>query len=259
MIDIHCHPLPGVDDGAENLETSIAMCQMAAADGITHIVAAPHCNYKYEFRPEVNKERVTELQAAIGETPKILLGCDFHLSYDNIRHLIANRANFTINQSSYVLIELSEHFIPEQFDQVFYEIQVAGLTPILTHPERNSVIRRKPELVHHWQTRGCLVQVTAQSFTGGFGETALALTEGWLERNLIHFFATDAHDPKHRPPILSRCYQKVARARGKELADLLFRQNPEAVVAGKPLPAGPQPLELRTKKAKRSWRDFLRL
>lgn len=253
MIDIHCHPLSGVDDGAETFETSVAMCKMAAADGITHIVATPHSNYTYKFQPEVNREKLAELQAALGDTPKLLLGCDFHLSYDNIRQLIDNRSHFTINQTSYVLIELAEHFIPEQFDQVFYELQVAGLTPILTHPERNSVVRRKPELVYHWLTRGCLVQVTAQSYTGGFGATALELTEEWLERNLIHFFATDAHDPKHRPPILSRCYKKVAEIRGQEVADLLFTQNAEAVIQGKQLPPCFQPLEPRETQRKRSW------
>src|SRR5260370_42170052 len=85
LIDIHCHPLAGVDDGAKNLEMSIAMCRIAAADGITHLVATPHCNYQYQFQPELNKKKVEELQAAAGKTPKLLLGCDFHLSYENIR------------------------------------------------------------------------------------------------------------------------------------------------------------------------------
>src|SRR5713226_1644682 len=84
MIDIHCHPLSGVDDGAESFATSVAMCQVAAADGITHLVATPHCNYRYEFQPEVNQKRIEELQAAVGKVPKLLLGCDFNLSYENI-------------------------------------------------------------------------------------------------------------------------------------------------------------------------------
>lgn len=257
MIDIHCHPLSGVDDGAESFEVSVEMCRMAAADGITHIVATPHCNYRYQFRSQRNREKLAELQAAVGDSPKLLLGCDFHLSYDNLRQLVENRNEFTINQTHYVLVELSEQFIPEQFDQVFYEIQVAGLTPILTHPERNTVIRRKPELVYHWLTRGCLVQITAQSYLGGFGQTAQELTEEWLGRNLIHFFATDAHDPKHRPPLMSSCYQRVAESRGKELADLLFTLNPEAVIQGKPLPASLEPLEAEVKRKKRGWLSFL--
>lgn len=258
MIDIHCHPLSAVDDGAESFEVSVAMCKMAAADGITHLVATPHCNYSYAFEPELNRNKVAELQTAIGDAPKLLLGCDFRLSYDNIRLLIENRGNFTINQTGYVLVEFGDHFIPQQFDRVFYDIQVAGLIPILTHPERNPVFCRKSELLYQWVTRGCLVQVTAQSYTGGFGPEAQHFTELWLERNLIHFFATDAHDLKHRPPILSPCYEKVTAARGEEVAKLLLKKNPEAVIKGLPLPPGLEPLGPREVKRKWSWRSFFR-
>jgi protein-tyrosine phosphatase len=195
---------------------------MAAADGVTHVVATPHCNYEYPFQPEENRAKLARLQAEVGEHPNLLLGCDFHLSYDNIRHLIENRTQFTINLSSYVLVELGDYFVPEQMDQVFYEMQVAGLTPIITHPERNPVCRRRPEVIYNWVARSCLVQVTAQSYTGGFGRSAQHFAELLLERNLIHFFASDAHDTHHRPPLLSPCYQQVAAARGEALADLLL-------------------------------------
>jgi protein-tyrosine phosphatase len=256
MIDIHCHPLPGLDDGAKTLEDAVEMCRMAAADGITHLVATPHCNYEYPFRPELNREKLRELEAAAGERPKLLLGCDFHLSYDNIRQVIADRANFTINGTRYVLAEFSEQFVPEHMDNVFYDLQVAGLIPILTHPERNAVFRRKPEILYHWATRGCPVQVTAQSYTGGFGSEARELSEMWLERNLVHFFASDAHDTKYRPPLLSACYRKLASARGQEEADRLMKQNPEAVIAGRPLPPAPEPVPPLTRK--RPWFLFWR-
>lgn len=258
MIDLHCHPLEGVDDGAENFEVSVGMCRMAAGDGITHLVAAPHCNYRYKYNPDLNRKKVAELQAAVGESPKILLGCDFNLSYENIRRLVETHTDFTINRTSYVLVELGDQFIPNQLDQVFYEIQVAGLTPIVTHPERNSVTRRKPDLLYHWITRGCLIQVTAQSYTGGFGREAQGFVELSLDRNLIHFFATDAHDLKKRPPVLSRCYKRVAEAKGEEVADRLFKKNPEAVIQGLPLPPAPEPVgPSESKPRKRSWFAFL--
>lgn len=258
MVDIHCHPLSEVDDGARTFEVSVDMCRMAAADGITHLVATPHCNYKYKFRPEINRARVAEVQAAIGEKPKLLLGCDFHLSYENIRQLLDHREDFTINGTSYVLVEFGDQFIPEQIDRVFYEIECAGLTPILTHPERNAVFHRKPELLYHWATRGCLVQVTAKSFTGGFGSRAQHFSELWLDQNLIHFFASDAHDLKYRPPILSECYKKLAASKGEDLADLLLNKNPEAVINGRPLPPGLQPIAPGQSKRKRGWFSFLR-
>ena len=244
MIDIHCHPLAGVDDGPEAFEMSVAMAKMAAADGVTHLVATPHCNYRYPFDPDVNQAKIRELEAAIGDAPRLLLGCDFHLSYEN--------------QTAYLLVELDEHFVPQQFDQVFYQIQVAGFTPILTHPERNPVCARRPELLSSWVVRGCLVQVTAQSYTGGFGQVAEHLAEVWLEHNLVHFFASDAHDDTHRPPRLSPCYDKLARSRGKAAADRLLVYNQQAVINGQPLPPAPEPREFNEVQPKRSWLSFLR-
>ena len=258
MIDIHCHPLPGIDDGAKSFDIAVAMCQMAAKDGTTHLVATPHCNYKYRFDAETNRAKLRELQSAVGDSPRLLLGCDFHLSYDNIRRLTEKGADFSINHTQYLLVEFADHFIPEQMDNVFYEIEVAGYTPILTHPERNPVIQRKPELLYHWATRGCLVQITAMSYVGGFGSRPQSLAEEWLDRNLVHFFASDAHDLTHRPPVLSACYQKVASARGKEVADLLHEGNPSAVINGAPLPAPPQPLGPKQSSRKKGWFSVFR-
>ena len=257
MVDIHCHPLPATDDGAKTLEVAIEMCKMAAADGITHLVATPHCNYSYKYQREANEAKLDELQKAAGASPKLMLGCDFHLSFDNIQRLVERPREFSINYTEYVLVEFGEHFIPEQIDNAFYEIECAGLIPILTHPERNPVFLRKPELLNRWVKRGCLVQVTAKSYTGGFGSTAQRFAELWLEQNLIHFFASDAHDLKYRPPVLSECYEKVAEARGKEVAELLLTRNPQAVINGHPLPPGLEPLDFTPPK-KRSWFSFLR-
>jgi len=256
MIDIHSHPLWQVDDGAETFEDAVAMCQIAAQDGITHIVATPHCNYIYTFNPEVNRQRIAELQSAVGEKPNLLLGCDFHISYDNLQKLVEAPMDFTINQSSYLLVEFPDQFVPEQLDRVFYEVQVAGLTPIITHPERNPVFARKPELLHHWVTNACLAQVTAQSYTGRFGGSALRLAEAWLEENLVHFFATDAHDVTFRRPVLSECYRKVADSMGEETAERLLKKNPEAVINDMPMPLQPPPLPPRKPKRRRGWSSF---
>jgi protein-tyrosine phosphatase len=257
MIDIHCHPLPGVDDGASSLEVAVKMCRLAGEDGVTHLVATPHSNYTYTFDLERNRQLLAQLQQEVGETPKLLLGCDFHLSYDNIQDLIQNSKSFTINGGNYLLVELPEQFIPDNLSRVYYDIQVAGITPIITHPERNMLLQRKPDLIRFWVDHGCLVQVTAMSYTGGFGSKAQALAERWLDKNLVHFFATDAHDCRRRPPILSHCYHKLAEEKGEEVADVLMRQNPEAVINAKPLPPQPQPHEADQGPRKRSWLSLL--
>jgi protein-tyrosine phosphatase len=258
MIDIHCHPLPEVDDGAKTLEEAVAMCRMAAANGTTHLVATPHFNYMYNFDPEVNRAKLAELQSAAGPKPQLLLGCDLHLSYDNIRLLVENHTHFTVNETSYVLLEFGDFFVPEQIDQVFYEIGCAGLTPILTHPERNPVFQHKPDLLYRWISGNCLCQVTAKSYTGGFGSMAMRLAEDWLSKNWVHVFASDAHDLKYRPPVLSECRKKVAKAHGEEIASRLLEKNPEAIIKGKPLPPAPPPLDPAQVKPKKSWFSFLR-
>jgi protein-tyrosine phosphatase len=251
MIDIHCHPLWDTDDGAKSFDISVKMCEMAAADGTTHLVATPHSNYKYELRPEQNRQKLAELQAAVGDKIKLLLGCDFHLSFDNIDRIRKERPLFTINGTRYLLVEFSDHFIPEHMDRVFYDVQIAGIVPILTHPERNPVFQRKPELLHHWVTRGCLGQVTAQSFTGDFGSAAEELSLEWFGRNLVHFLASDAHDTEYRPPVLSVAYKRAAELRGEEVADLLLNENPRAVIEDRPLPEQPPPLGALPKVKKR--------
>ena len=258
MVDIHCHPLAGVDDGPTAFEMSVAMVRMAAADGTTHLVATPHCSYRYAFDPTVNQAKIDELQAVVGDTPKLLMGCDFHLSYDNIQQLLDGRGPFTINRSKYLLVEMDDHFVPQQFGPVLYDIQIAGFIPIVTHPERNPVFARRPGLLSKWVEQGCLVQVTAQSYTGGFGQTALRLAELWFEHNLVHFFASDAHDDKYRTPRLSPCYQKLAQTWGRITADRLLVKNPQAVVDGQPLPPQPVPIEIPEVQPKRSWLSFLK-
>jgi protein-tyrosine phosphatase len=257
MIDIHCHPLPGIDDGARSLDEATAMCRMAAEDGITHLVATPHSNYSYTFDSSLNAQLIRELQEKVGTKPRLLLGCDFHLSYDNIQICLQDSRDFTINRTSYLLVELPDQFIPENLNRVYYEIQVAGLKPIITHPERNPLIQRRPELVEHWVSIGCLMQLTAQSYTNGFGSKARKLAESLLDAGFVHFFASDAHDVKRRPPILSRCYGKLAEEKGKMIADLLLQENPESVINGKPLPPQPDPAEFTGRGIKRRWFSFL--
>jgi len=258
LIDIHSHPINGVDDGARTFDISVEMCKLAAADGITHVVATPHSNYEFIYKPEVNRSKLAELQAAVGDAPKLLLGCDFHLSYENIQKLVDDHKRFTINQTDYLLVEFGDQFIPEQMDRVFYEMMCTNVQPILTHPERNPVFQNHAGLLYHWVSRGCLVQLTAMSFTGGFGRRAQHFAELWFDQNLINFFASDAHDPKYRPPILSEAYQKAKKIRGKEIADLLCYTNPLAVIEGRPLPPGPAPIDPEQAKKKKSWFAFWR-
>ncbi|MGC2618331.1 MAG: CpsB/CapC family capsule biosynthesis tyrosine phosphatase, partial [Acidobacteriaceae bacterium] len=130
MIDIHHHLLFGLDDGPKDIESSVAQAEAAAADGITHIACTPHSNDTYPFQPEVNLERVAMIQERIGDKVKLGLGCDFHLSYENIEDALNNPTKYTINHGSYLLVEFAEFMIPQNIGDTFYEFTVKGMRPI---------------------------------------------------------------------------------------------------------------------------------
>src|SRR6266568_1263351 len=163
MIDIHHHLLFGLDDGSPDLETSIDMAGTAADDGITHIVCTPHANSHWSFQPEINREKLAEIESRLDGRITFGLGCDFHLSYGNIVDALANPGKYSINGKGYLLVEFAETSIPPAMTSSFEELQQKGLTIILTHPERNRIIVGNPNRLAEWMRIGCLVQVTAAS------------------------------------------------------------------------------------------------
>ena len=254
MVDIHCHILPALDDGAEEESVAKEMAALAAADGITHIVATPHSNYRYQFDPEVNQRKREELQAVIGNSLTILLGCDFHLSYENLEDVRQNPSHYTINGRQYLLVEFADISIPPNMDQIFFDLLARKLVPIITHPERNPILSQKPEQIGKWVEAGCLVQVTAGSFLGRFGKRAERSAKQLLRQGMVHLIATDAHNTTSRPPLLSDARRAIAAEQGEETARALAELNPRAAVEGKPLPWQPQPQPA----APRRWFSFHR-
>jgi len=243
MIDIHCHILPDLDDGADSLETSLAMAECAIADGITHVIATPHANSTYPFVPSMMRARRDEIQARVAGRLTIATGCDFHLSYENVEALRADPARFTLNQKNYLLVEFANFSIPASMDQTLHQLQLLGVHPIITHPERNPLIRSQWERVWGWLRQGCFLQVTAQSITGGFGRQAQDAADTLLDAGAIHFIASDAHNTSTRPLRLQPAYDVIAERKGSEIAQALFEENPRAVFEGRPLPYLPAPPE----------------
>jgi protein-tyrosine phosphatase len=235
LIDIHSHVLYGMDDGARTLEDSLAMLRMAQEHGTTAIVATPHANLQYRFDPELISQRLEEVSHALGGTLEIHRGCDFHLSYDNIQDAIANPRKYTINGGPYLLVEFSDLLIFKNTAEIFARLQEAGMIPIITHPERNALLRQRLDQIATWVEAGALNQVTGQSLMGGFGRRAEEFAKLLLERGLVHFLASDGHDCEHRPPRLDEAYAWVQQHFGESTADTLCRLNPRAVLAGEPL------------------------
>ncbi|NDQ55657.1 MAG: exopolysaccharide biosynthesis protein [Acidipila sp.] len=240
MVDIHCHLLPGLDDGPETMDQSVLMAEAAIADGITCIVATPHANDQHVFDPERIGRFREELQQAVGARLQIYTGCDFHMSYENLEAVRKDPSRYTLNQKNYLLVEFANFSLPPFLDGALHELQLQGLRVIITHPERNPLVRSRPERLHGWVTRGCYVQVTALSLSGRFGAEAQRAAEEFLDWNWIHFIASDAHGLHGRPPRLSEAFALVSRRAGPEVAQGLFHDNPLAACLGQPLPFVPE-------------------
>lgn len=241
MIDIHHHLIFGVDDGSRDLETSVQMVEMAAADGITHIIATPHAVERYPYRLEVNAERLAAIQQRVGDKVKLGLGCDFHLSFENIDDALSHPRKYTLNGLNYLLVEFPDTMISAKITDMFYEMIVVGMRPIITHPERNLTLQRAPERIKEWLKQGCLVQVTAGSITGRFGKRAQEMSLQLIQKGRVHFLATDAHDLKSRPPVMSEAFKVIAEKFGQETAERLCISNPRAAFDGTPIAEAPVP------------------
>jgi protein-tyrosine phosphatase len=252
MVDLHCHILPDTDDGPATMDESIAMAESAIADGITHVVATPHLSTSYIFDFARVRRFRDELQAKVGDRLQIATGCDFHLSPENLIALQKNRHHYCINQRDFLLVEFNEFSIPPAMDQTLHEIQLAGVQPVITHPERNGILRAKPERLKKWVQQGCYAQVTGGALTGNFGAGSQQDALRWIGEGLIHFVASDAHNTKHRPLRLQPAYDVVVDQFGQEKARALFHDNPLAAFEGRELPHVPEiELELKVPRRKR--------
>ncbi len=208
------------------------MLRLAAESGTTDIVATPHANSEFAFNPELITERIAEVQRAAGPVPRIHRGCDFHLTLENIQDALANPAKYSINHLSYLLVEFSDLLIPRTTQEIFDRLLGAGLTPIVTHPERNALLQARLDQLQSWVENGALVQVTAKSLLGGFGRTAKSIAIELMNRNLVHFIASDAHDTRYRTPALREAFDFVARTWSAGLAQTLFVDAPRAAIEG---------------------------
>jgi protein-tyrosine phosphatase len=240
MVDIHCHILPALDDGAKSLEESLQMAEMAIEDGITHVVATPHANGEYPFDSDLVRQRRNELQARLGNRLTLGTGCDFHLSVENLKAIRALPSKYAINQKRYLLVEFADFAIPPSAQEALHGLQLMGLSPIITHPERNQLIRSQPQRLWGWLRQGCYIQVTAQSLLGRWGESARKQVEDWLDQKIVHFVASDAHNTNQRPLRLKEAYELVAGRWGESTAQSLFRANPLAAFEGRALPYEPE-------------------
>jgi protein-tyrosine phosphatase len=241
MIDIHHHLLYGIDDGSPDLETSLAMARESAANGVTHIVCTPHACESYPYNAPLIEARYEELRDRLKGQMRLSLACDFRMDMENVMEAAENPLRYSIDGKGYLLIEFSNTSIPPQIKDSLLLLQSTGYRLIVTHPERYPAVLGNPEMLAGWLRMGCLVQVTAGSLYGRFGRMAEAFSNELLERDWVHFIASDAHNMTGRPPHLRKGYDYVAKHAGEETARRLCETNPRAAVDGAPWPAQPEP------------------
>ena len=255
MIDTHCHLLPGLDDGAPDDAVALAMARAAVADGVTAIVATPHMregDYLNE-RPTVLEAvaRFRELLARNGVPLAIQSGSEVHLSTRLVERVIKRRI-LTYGdrvpgqeQPAYLLLECPYRSRPIRLDETAFELLLAGIVPVIAHPERIRWFQEDPARYEELVGRGVLGQMTTSSLLGTFGRRVRALSESFVQRGLVHVLASDAHDTEYRPPLLAAARRRWAELAGEESAEAATVGIPRAFIEGRPVQVAPPRAEPR--------------
>ncbi len=233
MIDLHCHILPGIDHGPATIVESVAMARVAAADGITTVVATPHVNFEFPTTPEMIREGVEHLRERLrndGVTLEILTGGDYHLTPE----LVSGKVPIVTlaDAGRHFLLELPSNTLLPNLPDIVKRFVDRGLVPIVTHPERETYLMRKPGHVAAMARAGALIQVTAGSLLGEFGVEARRSSEELVREGLCSVVASDAHWATERLPVLSTVGSTLDLLGGPGTAQRLTRDIPARIVRG---------------------------
>ncbi len=252
MIDTHNHLLPGIDDGATDVEETLKMCRMAAEDGIRVIVATPHSfDGKFVNQVDTIKLLVRDLNkelSLIGLDLTIMPGMEVRITGD-LPSLLADGKILSLNEGKYILLEFHPSQIPAGFENLACDLASSGFSLVLGHPEKNSIIQSRPEYLFRlcrqlkpWEIIG---QVSADSLTGKNGFSARRTAITLLKHNLAHIIATDAHSSSRRVPRLSEAVDVASNVIGRKNAVAMVQDIPEAVLRGGVFPETWEPADPR--------------
>lgn len=234
MIDIHCHILPGIDDGAQSVEDALAMAKEAVTQGITTIIATPHYNSKYSNDKAAILAKAAELNRSLSNAQiplTILPGQEIRISGEMIEEFDAGKL-LPLAETSYLFVELPSGHVPRYTERVLFDLQMKGLIPIIVHPERNSEIMENPDLLYSFVKNGALTQITASSLTGHFGKKIKKFSEQLIQADLAHFIASDAHNITTRSFKNAEAFAVVEKKFGID-AVMYLQENAALLASGK--------------------------
>jgi len=238
MIDLHCHMLPGIDDGAQNLDEALDLAHAAVANGIKRCVLTPHMhegryhNDRSSLQPHLLQFR--EVLAATGIDLEIGLAAEVRVGFEILSWLKAGEIPFLGQHDGrdVLLLELPHDQIPPGADKLTARLIADGVQPLIAHPERNKHVIRKLDAIKPFIDMGCLLQVTSGSVTGAFGPPVQQRAHEMLERGWVHILATDAHNINWRPPNLAEGRQAAAKIVGEEESWALVSDRPWQLAKG---------------------------
>ena len=232
ITDIHCHILPGVDDGASDMESALQMLRMEYQQGVRRLVLTPHFRREYfETSREVVKERFQELCALVKAQKidlELYLGCEFHRRSDMFK-LIQDERAYRMAESDYILMEFSPADTPEVMKRYVTEALIRGLRPVIAHVERYPALR-DIRLVRFLADSGAYMQVNAGAILGKEGWSSSRFCKKLLKAELVHLIGSDAHDVRWRKPCMAQCASYLERKYGADRAKQLLVDNPGRMI-----------------------------
>lgn len=236
MIDLHCHILPGIDDGPKTWDEAIALGERLIAQGVTTAIATPH--HLHPQFPECLEQKRESLRQALEQEfagrLRVCPGAEVQL-VPEVKHLLHRRDLF-LNGSRYLLVEFPHGFVPHGIEHLVFELTSRGVVPLIAHPERNRQFREQPERLAELIRLGCYSQSDAPSVVGDYGRRVKRTVLAWIERGLVHIIASDAHGVTVRPAKLDQAVAEVKKTFGTDVARALFRDNPQAVIDDREIP-----------------------
>ncbi|MGE5678665.1 MAG: tyrosine-protein phosphatase [Pseudomonadota bacterium] len=249
MIDIHCHVLFDADDGAEDLDMSLAMCRLAAEDGIKEIIATPHFIVGDRNEKQV-KDKVRLLNEELVRKNidiRIYPGNEIFIDIDMASRLSSGEC-LSLNGSRYVLVEFPMLEMPRYSSDALYELKLKGYIPIIAHPERNKYIQQNAEYVYQLVSEGCLMQVNSSSIIGHSGDEARKLALQLVNHDMVHFIASDSHSTGRRRTMLSASRRVLSEACRIDRLDELYFDNARRVLDNQSLDIA-EPIPIKRKKS----------
>lgn len=252
MVDLHCHLLPGVDDGSKSIAISLRLAREATENGVTHALLTPHhMNGRYVNHKQDVIRKTTEFQKQLQEHDiplTVFPGQEVRINGNLLEALDNDDILFADEGNRYLMLEFPDDDVPHYTNRMIFDLQQRGIIPVIVHPERNTMIMAKPDLLYGLLEKGCLSQITASSYVGTFGKKVERFSRQLIEAGQGYVFASDAHDLPGRKYEMRQAFEKIQQEFGQGLADQ-YQQNARSIINGENVPLN----SLRKIKKKHFW------